>query len=542
MGEQASESEPSRLSQSGVQRATPYAYYALCLLVVANLFNYLDRNIVSALTTAIKAELHFTDAQIGFLLGTAFAVLYGVLGIPMGRIADALSRTRLMAGGLALWSAMTALSGSATGFATLGASRVGVGVGEATANPVSHSLLCDYFPARNRSAVLGCYLASVHLGIGAALVVGGLLVQNWSKWCTNLPGSACALSSWRASFLIVGAPGILLAILIALLREPARPRNHVLPPARTIIAAELSASIPPFTLLRLARLGGRRAALANLLFMTLLALTAIGIALLTGDWAQWIAVSIGVYCVATWAQVLKYSDAPLYTLTFGCPTFMFSMFGGALLTCFVGTVATWAVPYAMRTLHADAGHIGVTLGIAQLGAAVTSVVVGGFVTDWWKRRDPRAPLWIALIALFVPIPMLFALLSAKTLGGFVAAFCVLTLFSMSWAGSFAALVQDLVLVRMRGAAAAIFSLVMVLTSSGIGPYWTGKISTLTGSLSTGLYSLLVFVPAAATLLILAAARMRHETTEARYARARSAGEFIPALQQSVAAAPRVAGA
>jgi MFS family permease len=542
MGDQASGSGPSRLNQSGVERATPYAYYALFLLIVANLFNYLDRNIVSALTTAIKAELHFTDAQIGFLLGTAFAVLYGVLGIPMGRIADALSRTRLMACGLALWSAMTALSGSASSFFSLGAARVGVGVGEATANPVSHSLLCDYFPARNRSAVLGCYLASVHLGTGAALVLGGLLLQNWSKWCSNFPGNACALASWRASFLIVGIPGIVLAILIALLREPARPKAHVLPPARKLIAAELSAAIPPFTLFTLASLGGARAAIANIVFMVLLTLASLAIANWTGDWAQWIAVDIGIYSVATWAQVLRHRDAPLYKLTFGCRTFMYSMFGGAFLTCFVGTISVWAVPYAMRTLHADAGHVGVALGIGQLGAAVTSVVVGGFVTDWWKRRDPRAPLWIALIALVVPIPMLFALLSAKTLMGFVAAFCVLTLFSMSWAGSFAALVQDLVLVRMRGTAAAIFSLVMVLTSSGIGPYWTGKISTLTGSLMTGLYSLLVFVPAAATLLLLAAARMRHETTEARYARARSAGEIIPALQQSVAAAPRAAGA
>jgi MFS family permease len=542
-GTQPDESGPARLDRCGVERATPYAYYALFLLVFANLFNYLDRNIVSALTTSIKAELHLTDAQIGFLLGTAFAVLYSVLGIPMGRIADALSRKRLMACGLALWSVMTALSGATSSFVSLGASRVGVGVGEAAANPVSHSLLCDFFPTRNRSAVLGCYLASVHLGIGAALVVGGLLIQHWSSWCSRFPGNACALTSWRASFLIVGAPGILLAILIALLREPARPKSHVTSPGRKIIGAELSATIPPFTVLTLARLGGSRAAISNMVFIVLLTLASVGIASWTGDWAQWIAVGIGVYSVATWAQVLKYKDAPLYALTFGCPTFMFSMFGGAFLTCFVGTIAVWAVPYAMRTLRADAGHVGVALGIAQLATAVTSVVVGGFVTDWWKRRDPRAPIWIALIALLVPIPILFALLSAKTLAGFVAAFCVLTLFSMSWAGSFAALVQDLVLVRKRGTAAAIFSLVMVLTSSGIGPYWAGKISTITGSLTTGLYSLLVFVPAAAALLLLAAIRMRHETAEARYARARSAGEIIQGLhQKSPVAPPCVAGA
>jgi len=513
-----------RVSEAGVDRATPYAYYALFLLILANLFNYLDRHIISILAPAIQAELHLTDTQIGFLLGTAFAVLYGVLGIPMGRIADVLSRKRLMAGGLALWSGMTALAGAATGFLSLSAARVGVGLGEATANPVSHSLLCDYFPARNRSAVLGCYLASVYLGIGISLVLGGLLIQHWSSWCSSFPGNACGLTSWRAGFLIVGIPGILLAILIALLREPPRPHWHVSLPPKTVIAREFSAAIPPFTLFTLARLGGARAARSNLLFMGLLTAAALLTAWLTGDWAQWIAVAIGVYSVATWAQVLTYTDPPLFKLTFGCPTFMLVMFGGAFITCFVGTVGIWAAPYAMRTLDADAGQIGLALGAAQLGAAVTSVILGGFIADWWKRRDARAPIWVGLVALFVPIPVLFVLLSAQTLASYIAAFCVLTLFSMSWPGPFAALVQDLVLVRMRGAAAAIFSLVMILTSSGLGPYWAGKISTITGSLTTGLYSLLAFVPVAAVLLFLASRRMRDETPAKRRALAIAAGE------------------
>jgi MFS family permease len=511
--------------QAGVERATPYAFYALTLLIFANLFNYLDRHIVSILAPAIQTELHLTDAQIGFLLGTAFAVLYGVLGIPMGRIADALSRARLMASGLGLWSMMTAVSGGATSFVGLGAARIGVGVGEATANPVSHSLLCDYFPVRNRSAVLGGYLASVHLGIGGSLVLGGLMIQNWSQWCSSFPGGACSLSSWRASFLIVGLPGMVLAILIAFLREPPRPAAHVTLPAGQLIRRELAAAIPPFTLLLLAREGGQRAALYNLAFLALVAASAVGIAGLTGDWAQWIAVAVGIYSVATWAQILRFTDPPLFALTFGCPTFVFAVFGGAFLTCFVGTVGIWAAPYAMRTLPGTPGQVGIALGLAQLGTAVLSVTIGGFVGDWWKRRDLRAPLWITLIALFVPIPLLFFLLSAKTLGMFVAAFCVLTFFSMSWAGAFAALVQDLVLVRMRGAAAAIFSLIIIVTSSGLGPYWAGKISTITGSLTTGLYALLAFVPLAAILLCLAARRMKSETPEVRLARARAAGEI-----------------
>ena len=514
------------LAGSVLERASPYAFYAMTLLIIANLFNYLDRHIVSVLAPAIQAELHLTDTDMGFLLGTAFAVLYGVLGIPMGRISDALSRTRLMAFGLALWSAMTAISGVATSFLGLASARVGVGVGEATASPVSHSLLCDYFPARNRSAVLGCYLASVHLGIGAALVLGGLLIQHWDSWCTSWPSGACGLTNWRAGFLLVGTPGIVIAVLIAFLREPARPKGTVRIPAGRVILRELTSSIPPFTLFSLGRLGGRRAVAANLIFAAVLALVAFGLGKATGDWAQWIAVAIGVYSVATWAQVLKYLDKPLYSLTFGCRSFMYTTFGGAFLTCFVGTIAIWAAPYAIRTLDAGAGKVGLALGAAQLGAAVLSVIIGGFVTDIWKRRDRRAPIWLAMISLVVPIPMLFVLLRAETLPNFIAAFCVLTLFSMAWAGSFAALAQDLVLTRMRGAAAAIFSLVIALTASGIGPYWTGKVSTLTGSLTTGLYSLLAFVPAAGVLLILAARRIRSETPELRMAIARAAGEAI----------------
>lgn len=520
--------ETSALQSSppAIERATPYAYYALVLLILANLFNYLDRHIVSILAPAIQAELLLTDAQMGFLLGTAFAVLYGVLGIPMGRIADALSRTRLMAAGLSLWSGMTAISGAATGFLSIGAARVGVGLGEATANPVSHSLLCDYFPARNRSAVLGCYLASVHLGIGLSLVLGGLLIQHWSSWCSSFPGNACGLSSWRAGFLIVGIPGMLLAVLIAFLREPPRPRAHTSLPARAVIVRELSAAIPPFTLFTLAKLGGAGAASANLVFMAVLSAATVGIAVLTGDWAQWIALGIGAYAVATWAQVLKHSDRPLFAVTFGCPTFMLSMMGGAFLACFIGTFSVWAAPYAMRTLNVGAAQIGLALGAVQLGTAVISTILGGFIVDWWKRRDARAPLWIALIALFVPVPLLFVLLGAKTLGGFIAAFSVITFFAMSWTGPFAALVQDLVLARMRGTASAIFSLVIILVSSGLGPYWAGKVSTLTGSLTTGLYSALVFVPISAALLLLASARIRKETLEARQQRARAAGEIV----------------
>ncbi len=518
--------EQTKRDQVGVERASPYAYYALFLLAFANMFNYIDRHIVSALAPAIKADLKLDDADIGFLLGTAFAVLYGVIGISMGRIADALSRTRLMASGLALWSVMTALSGGAANFAAMSGARLGVGVGEATANPVSQSMISDYFPARNRGAVLGVYLASVHLGTAIAFVLGGLILKQWNGWCSVFPDGACGIAPWRAAFLLVGLPGLVLALLVFFLREPPRPKAHVTKPAMAIVWQELGSAIPPFTLMTLGKIGGRRAMMTNLVLIGILILGGGLLAWLTGDRAQWIAVSIGVYSVTTWSQILRHGDAPLYKLTFGCPTFMLMMFGGALLACFVGTITTWAMPYAMRTLGGDSSTIGLALGAAQFGSAVTSVILGGIVSDWWKKRDARAAIWIGMIALLVPVPLLFLLLSAKTLGAYVLAYSLITLFAMSWAGPFAAEAMGLVMVRMRATASAIFSLVMILMAAGIGPYWVGKISTMSGSLTTGLYSLLVFVPAAGILMILAARRLRGETMQGRQARARAAGEAL----------------
>ena len=509
------------------EKARPYAYLALAVLTASSFLNYLDRQIVSILAQSIKADLALSDAQLGFLLGTAFAVFYAVVGIAMGRISDAVRRTRLMGLGLATWSAMTVLGSLATSFGGLAVARIGVGVGESTANPCSHSLLSQYFPARRRSTAIGSYLAGGLIGGAAALVLGGLVLQNWGQICQALPfDGACSLPSWKAVLILVGAPGLPLALLVAALREPERPPTEPRSLFKLIVD-EFGAAVPPFTLLTLHGLGGARAWGRNLLLAAAIAAAAAVLIRLTGDLAQWAAIGLGAYSICTWGQVLKLRDRPLFRLTFGCPTFTLAMASGALLACVMASVQAWAAPYAMREMHMSPAVAGVSLGLISALASASAVISGGWIADSWKQRDPRAPIWVALLGLIVASPILVVMLTVKAPSQYLLAYAGFTLFSSGWSGAYAALVQDLVLPRMRGAAASAFALVTVVVSSGGGPYLVGRVSTLTGSLATGMLSIQALTPIAIIVLLLTARRLKGESEAGRRARAEAVGEGAP---------------
>lgn len=510
---------------AGTSRLGASAYFALALLASANLLNYLDRYIVSILAESIKADLKLDDAQLGFLLGTAFAIFYSIVGIAMGGIADRLSRKKVMAFGLALWSGMTALGGAATSFAGLAAARIGVGVGEAAANPCSHSLLSDVFPPRNRSLALGIYLAGTFLGGALAMAVGGYFLQHWSSsMCTAVPiAGACDLAAWKAALFCVGLPGLPLALLLLTMREPPRAV-----PARAdstaVILREFSAALPPFTLWTVAREGGKPSLVRNLQLMALVALAATALVVLTGDYAQWIAFGVGTYVVVTWGQIQSLRDRPLFAVTFGDRTFVYAMVATALIACVGGAVNVWAAPFAMRTYAMKASELGASLGIIHTGAAVIGVIAGGWLADAWKQRDARAPLGMAALSMLFSLVSVPVMLLASDIGVFLAAYGLVSLAGAMWSGASAAMVQDLVLPRMRGSAAACYSLIAIVVSSGTGPYWAGKVSAVTGSLTAGMLSLLVLAPIAFVFLWLASKRLPSDTPEARLALARAAGE------------------
>lgn len=182
----------------------------LWTLLVVYIFNFIDRQIVNILAEPIALELGLSDTQIGLMTGLAFALFYTALGLPIARYADrpATNRPRLIAIALATWSLMTALCGLAQNFVQLLLARIGVGVGEAGCTPPAHSLISDIVPPERRSSALAFYALGIPIGTLLGMLIGGVLAD----WV-----------GWRRAFLVVGLPGIALAVFVALvLRDPRR--------------------------------------------------------------------------------------------------------------------------------------------------------------------------------------------------------------------------------------------------------------------------------------------------------------------------------
>lgn len=199
------------------------AWYAVLVLFFAYLLSYIDRQILSMLVGPIKADLGLTDTQVSLLHGLAFAICFTVLGIwPVGRWADTGNRRNVIAGGIALWSLMTALCGRAGSFIGLFTARVGVGVGEAALAPSAYSMLADYFPPQKRGRALGLFTMGVYFGIGAAIMITGALLQSIAASPTVELPLLGTVKTWQAAFLIVGPPGLLVALWMLTVSEPPR--------------------------------------------------------------------------------------------------------------------------------------------------------------------------------------------------------------------------------------------------------------------------------------------------------------------------------
>ncbi|MEP0189172.1 MAG: MFS transporter [Erythrobacter sp.] len=530
-------------SGAGDQPVPAYSWYALGVLVVVYVLNFVDRQILAILANDIKADLGVDDAYIGFLYGTAFAVFYSLFGIPLGKLADSWKRIRLLAIGLTLWSSMTALSGLAKNPVTLAVARMGVGVGEATASPSAYSLISDWFPARLRATALAIYSSGLYIGGGLSLFIGAYIVDAWNAAYPE--GGPGGIVGWQAAFLSVGIPGLLLALLVMTLKEPIRGAIDGIespeePKPFNGFFKELVQVIPPFTILGAAQRGPRALAL-NLLGLLGFAILAFVLSILVpasanvitgfsdGSFAvsdQWLFLGIGYYAVYSWAIGLRTRDLPTFKLTWGSPAFLTVILGYGMVALIGYTNSGLGPAYAERGLGLSKTDIALWLGAPGAVAGFMGVILGGRMGDWLLEWRPDGRVLVVMFGLVTPAPMIyFAFTTADTTVFYITSFFG-NMLSASALGAAAASSQSLVLPRMRGVATATFFLSTTLIGLGIGPFMAGYISTVNdGDLASGVLSTLVFVPIGIVLLI-AAIKLVPKASANVIERARAVGENV----------------
>lgn len=202
--------------------ATGYSWYVVTVLYLAYTFSFVDRSITAYLVGPIRQDFAINDFQFSLMQGLAFAAFFTIMGIPVGRLADSWNRRLLVMIGVALWSTMTILCGTADTYLELFIWRMGVGVGEACLAPCAYSMISDYFPRERRSLPLNMYSAGVMLGAGLANVFGGLVARYALSGGPQQVILFGELKPWQLSFVWVGLPGIFMVVLIATIREPYR--------------------------------------------------------------------------------------------------------------------------------------------------------------------------------------------------------------------------------------------------------------------------------------------------------------------------------
>jgi MFS family permease len=506
-----------------------YRWYVLFILTLIYSFSYVDRQILTILAPYLKRDMGVSDAQLGLLYGTSFALFYCVFGIPLARLADGWSRVRTLALGLSFWSLMTAISGLSRSFVQLGTARIGVGIGEASATPAAVSLLGDYFERARRGTVLSLYSVGVYIGAGASLAIGGSIVSAWER--TFSGGNApFGLTGWQASFIGVGVPGMLFALIVLLtIREPMRGRLDTVlgkkdPHPFGSALRDLGAMVPPWSWMRLQALGApRREYVRNFTYLLLavaLIVTAtwgtnhvlsaghkaviatVGGFAITSNLVQWIAIAVAFYVCSNWYQATRLGDAYAHRLITGSRTFASLTVAGAFLAFAMNAVNAFVFVYASRKLGLTA-QAGLHLGIIAIIAGGAGISLSGYLCDWARRKHAFGRLYFVCVTAtaFSAASVVQYLTSNVTV--FYCAYAVATFFVPMWFGPLQATTQDLVIPRLRGTAFAAFSLGPNIFGLGLGPYFVGLVSDASGDLRLAILCAIGVLPISIGALLFA---------------------------------------
>jgi MFS family permease len=407
------------ISSSAEQAASlAYRSYVLVVLVIVYTFNFIDRQIVGILAVPIKAELHLSDSQLGLMGGLAFALFYTLLGIPIARLADRVSRVGIMTAALALWSLMTAMCGLTHNFAQLFMARVGVGVGEAGGVAPAYSLICDYFPAKERARALSVYSFGIPIGAAVGIVLGGYITS---------------LMSWRMAFFIVGLAGLLLTPLLKFtVREPER---GALDPRR--VDADLAAD------------GADVAGTA----------------------------AMGTTVVGT-RTVVAPSLLQVIAVLARKPSFWGLSLGAASASMMGYGLFFWAPSFLVRSFHLSLLQASLSFGALVLVGGLMGIWCGGALTDRYGEKRRAMYAFIPAIAFMATVPFYVAGVLSTTLWLSFAVLLVPTALGLVWLGPVLAAVQHVVPGNMRATASALFLFINNLIGIGLGTALIGAVSDL----------------------------------------------------------------
>ncbi len=500
------------------------AWWALALVALTNAVSLLDRQILAILAPAIKADLKIGDAEMGLLFGTVFALFYALFSLPLGRLADGWVRTRLLTLSIAFWSIATAMGGFASGFAMLAASRLGVGIGEASAAPAGTSLIYDFWPKQRRGFVMAVLASAIALGIGGSLILGGV-AANW--WDVNHVGSA--LKGWQFAFLVASVPGLILALAMSTLKEPVRGgMDGILTPHDPAPFAAsgkvLAAVIPGFNWLALRRAGAGwpfwKLNLGALLLIALAmaALTHFTTALsprppldfgavkINPHLLQWLVTGFGLFVIVNLLQDMALRDNQAFRVIAGSPTLIMAMTVGMLQSVINYGMMAFNPSFLMRYYHLSMKDTALQFGLVAATMGILGPLFWGPFSDWLHQRLPgagRASTSLFCMALS-PI-MSFWVYHAPDSISFYWRFVAYSLVLTGWMPPLYAIIYDQVLPRMRGITGSLYLMMATIGGLGVGPYVVGLLSDATGDLRTAMLSInAVAIPI--TLLMLLVSR------------------------------------
>ena len=402
----------------------------LLVLFLVNVLNFYDRQVLGAVLEPLHREFGLADTQLA-VLATAFTLLYAVAGLPLGRLADRWSRKRLLAAGVSVWAALTALAGLASSYGMLLATRLGVGIGEATCAPAATSWIGDLVPAERRARAMAIFMMAVPVGGFLSFAVGGPVAQVWG---------------WRAALVLAAVPAVALVPALLALREPPRWGTLQLATARLRADVLPASHAPTFALSRdpthaSDRSRDREGAVPG-------------------------------------QPATPHAASPSPWLLARIPAFWWIAASGAIVNFMLYSFSLFLPAFLTRYHGLSVARAGIWAGVGSGAAGILGALAAGYLGDRVTRHLGRRRLLLAAAAAALATVPAFAAI-AQPAGSVLAAVLPLMLAYGLWQtyyGLVYAAIQDIVPVQLRGTAMATYYLAMYLCGASFGPLVTGRLS------------------------------------------------------------------